>query len=69
MNAVVKNLVLNATKVNGLKVQEIMSYVIEQLTPTQYKEVEDFLNWCIKNNKKFGWGNIDERVQEFKDSL
>ena len=68
MNAVVKNLMLNAVKAQGLDVDRVMLYVDEQLTPAQYKEVEAFLTWCVNNKKKFGWGNIDKRVQEFKDS-
>ena len=68
MNAVVKNLILNATKAQGLYVDRIMMYIEEQLTSAQYKEVEAFLTWCVNNKKKFGWGNIDERIQEFQAS-
>lgn len=66
MNAVVKNLILNATKVCGANVDEIMGYVIEALSPAQYKEARAFLTWSFTNDKHFGWGNIDDRVQEFK---
>jgi hypothetical protein len=68
MNAVVKNLVLNATKAVGLNPDEIMEYTFEQLTPAEYKEVKGFLEWCVAHGKKYGWGNIDERLEEYKKS-
>jgi formylmethanofuran dehydrogenase subunit E len=66
MNAVVKNLILNATKAVGADVDEVLSYVMEQLTPKQYEEAKAFLTWSFTNKKYFGWGNIDDRVREFK---
>jgi hypothetical protein len=66
LNAVVKNLLLNATKVCGPNVDEIMSYIMEQLTPAAYKEIKSFLTWSFSNGKHFGWGNIDEVYAEYK---
>jgi hypothetical protein len=68
MNAVVKNLIINATKACGKNTKKILSFVEEQLTPEEYKKVEAFLNWSFKTGKTFGWGNIDERVSEFEAS-
>jgi len=66
MDAVVKNLLLNATKACGADVDRVLSFVEEQLTVTQYKEVKAFLKWSFSKKKFFGWGNFDERFKEFK---
>ena len=66
LNAVVKNLLLNATKVCGPDVNGVMSFIMEQLTPAAYKEIKSFLTWSFTNKKYFGWGNIDDRYKEFK---
>ena len=69
MNAVVKNIMLNGTKaLRCKKVDEILSYVEEQLTTPEYEEVKAFLTWSFENDKRFGWGNIDDRVREFEAS-
>jgi hypothetical protein len=66
LNAVVKNLLLNATKACGPDVNDIMLFIMEQLTPAAYKEIKAFLTWSFTNKKPFGWGNIDDRYNEFK---
>lgn len=66
MDAVVKNLILNATKACGANVDDVLSFVEEQLTIAQYKEVKSFLTWSFSKKKYFGWGNFDERYNEFK---
>jgi hypothetical protein len=68
MNAVVKNLILNGAKTMGKDANGILSFIEEQLTPAEYKEVKAFLNWSFDNDKPFGWGNLDQRLAEFKST-
>ena len=65
LNRTVKNLLLTTTKACGAKVQAIMGYIDEQITPKEYKEIEAFLTWSFSNEKLFGHGNYEERVSEF----
>jgi hypothetical protein len=68
-NAVVKNLILNATKaIGGKDPNEILEFVFEQMTPAEYKKAKAFLIWSFKTGKTFGWGNFDARVAEFESS-
>lgn len=69
INKIVKNLILNATKVCGADVNRIMSFIMEQLTPAEYQDVEAFLTWSFSNKKFFGHGNFEERVAEYKESI
>ena len=65
-NTVVRNLMLNATKVCGPDVDRVMPFIEEQLTPAAYKEIKSFLTWSFTNKKYFGWGNFEERYAEYK---
>ena len=68
INAVVKNLILNATKTCGADVNGVMGFILENLTEKEYSDVKAFLTWSFTNKKYFGWGNFDERYAEFKVS-
>ena len=65
-NAVVKNLILNATKTCGADIDRVLSFVEEQLTAEDYIKVSSFLNWSFINKKFFGHGNFEKRVAEFR---
>jgi hypothetical protein len=65
-NAVVKNLILNATKTCGADVDRIICFIMEQLTPDEYDEVKKFLTWSFTKKKFFGHGNFEDRVAEFE---
>ena len=44
---------------------EVLPMIEEELTPNEYDQLEAFLTWVDKNNKKFGSGNYEERFKEF----
>ena len=44
---------------------EVIPHFFEELTHRQHEKIEQFLTWCHKNNKKFGWGNYEEVYTEF----
>ena len=66
INAVVKNLILNATRVCGADIDRILGFTEEMLTHDDYDEVKKFLTWSFTNKKYFGPGNFEERIAEFK---
>jgi hypothetical protein len=69
INAVVKNLILNATKSCGADVDRVLGFIEEQLTPDTYEEVKKFLTWSFTKKKFFGHGNFEDRVAEFKKGV
>jgi len=40
----------------------------EDLYIHEAEEVIEFLKWCFKHDKKFGWGNYEDVFKEFKES-
>jgi hypothetical protein len=66
MNAVTKNLIINATKAFGTNVDAIMMFIEEGLTQVEYREAEAFLNWSFLNKKYFGYDNFEDRLVQFK---
>jgi len=64
---IVKHLMLEGTKMCGAEVNEVLSFIEEQLTPRQYTSVKAFLTWSFKTKNHFGYGNIDKRIKEFKE--
>ena len=66
-NDLIKNLILNATKSCGrTDSEDILSFVEEQMTISEYKKAKAFLDWSFKTGKTFGWNNFDDRVKEFE---
>lgn len=43
---------------------EVLSYVMENLTQSEYDIAKGFLTWVYDNDKTFGW-NIKEVYQEY----
>jgi len=60
-------LVSSGVKIEGsFNPEEIMCYFEEQLYVDQYDEIYGFLNWCHRNDKRFGSGNYEEVFAEYK---
>lgn len=60
-------LISSGVKIEGsYDPKEIMFYFEEELTSSEYDEIEKFLQWCHDNDKKFGSGNYEDVYKEFK---
>lgn len=69
INAKIKNLIINATKICGADAMGVMDYILEDLTPEEFKNVRSFLSWSFTKKKYFGHGNFQTRVAEFNKSV
>lgn len=45
---------------------EVLTYIEESLTPSQFREVENFCKWLKKNSLTVGHGTISLRWEEFR---
>ena len=71
MNAKTKTLLIMAVKTMGLHtVEETLSFVEESLTASEQEAAEGFLTWVLadKDHRSFGYGNLDERIRQWKAS-
>lgn len=62
-------LIIMACKQSGTyNPNDTLHHVVENLTPAEHKEAEDFLNWvnAEPHNRHFGHGTIKSRYLEFK---
>jgi hypothetical protein len=59
-------LLMGVEQSGGYDPDEVLPYIEEHLTSTEYVVAQSFLTWICQNNLKFGHGNIDERFAEFK---
>lgn len=56
-----KTILLMAVKTSGTyEPDTALSFVVEGLTPDQYRDAHAFLSWIQKEGKTFGWGNVNE---------
>lgn len=61
----VKFLMMDGLKTTG-NFAEALQYVQEELTHTEYEDMEEFFQYCIDNDLTFGHGNIDTRIEEWQ---
>lgn len=67
MKEPLRTLVLEGMKMAGsIDAAEVLTYIEEQLTPTEFREVEQFCKWLRKNSLTVGHGTISLRWEEFK---
>lgn len=66
----VRTLILQGMKILGkVSVEELLSYIEEQLTFDQRQDAEKFLNWLHRKRLTVGHGTIDLRYYEFKNRI
>lgn len=71
MNSKTKSLILRAVSSCGRSnVNEVMSFMFEQLTEKEAKDIRLFLKWAFSNwsIRMFGHGNIEKRWQQWLNS-
>lgn len=62
-----RTLVLEGVKMAGSHdAAEVLIYIEEQLTPKEFRDVEGFCKWLVKNDLKVGHGTISLRWDEFR---
>jgi len=67
MNIKIKLLIIEGLKVTG-NFDDALSYIEENLTIGESKDVASFFKWCEDNEKTIGHGNIESHWKAFKES-
>lgn len=66
----VANLILDGVKTfGGYNPDEVLPFVEEHMTVTEFEDSYNFLKWCQANKKRFGTGTIKERWLEWQKTL
>lgn len=69
MDNTAKTLMFRSIKMMGtLDPCEVLSYIEEDLTLKQYRDIEGFLQYVNDNKLSFGHGNFDEVYNQYKKS-
>ena len=67
LSRILEHHLLEGVKITGsYDPQDVLSYIQEDLTPTEYDAVEEFLTWVDDRRKTFGHGNIQELWEEWQ---
>lgn len=67
MQEPLRTLVLEGMRLGGsIDAAEVLTFIEERLTPSQFREVADFCKWLKKNSLTVGFGTISLRWDEFK---
>lgn len=61
-------LILEGAKQCGLRNDDAYFYIEERLYMHEAKDVENFIDWCVKHNKGFGHGNIRQVWNKWRKS-
>jgi hypothetical protein len=65
MKVKIRLLIIEGLKVTG-NFDDALSYIEENLTIGESKDVASFFEWCEKNGKTIGHGNIADHWKAFK---